>query len=41
VQLLTEPHYTIQYGDVGHTCDGIFGPYLQGAKAVIIEDEGD
>src|SRR5262252_6606216 len=34
VQPLTERHYTIQYGDVGHTYDGIFGPYLAGAKAV-------
>jgi ATP-dependent Lon protease len=37
-QPLTERHYSIQYGDVGHTYDGIFGPYLSGAKAVIIED---
>jgi ATP-dependent Lon protease len=35
---LTERHYTIQYGDVGHTYDGIFGPYLSGAKTVAIED---
>jgi len=37
-QLLTERHYTIQYGDVGHTYDTVFGPYMAGAKAVIIED---
>jgi ATP-dependent Lon protease len=37
-QALTERHYTIQYGDVGHTYDGIFGSYLAGAKAVTIED---
>jgi len=37
-QPLTERHYSIQYGDVGHTYDGIFGPYLSGAKAVVIED---
>ena len=36
--VLTERHYTIQYDDVGHTYDGIFGPYLAGAKAVTIED---
>jgi ATP-dependent Lon protease len=35
---LTERHYTIQYGDTGHTYDGIFGLYLGGAKAVTIED---
>jgi ATP-dependent Lon protease len=37
-QPLTEQHYTIPYGDVGHAYDGIFGPYLVGAKAVTIED---
>jgi ATP-dependent Lon protease len=37
-ELLSERHYTIQYGDFGHTYDGIFGPYLVGAKAVTIED---
>jgi ATP-dependent Lon protease len=33
-----EIHYTIGYGDTGHSYDTIFGPYLFGAKSVIIED---
>jgi ATP-dependent Lon protease len=33
-----ERHYTIAYGDTGHSYDTIFGPYLPGAKSVIIED---
>ncbi len=33
-----ERHYTIAYGDTGHSYDTIFGPYLQGAKQVFIED---
>lgn len=33
-----ERHYTIGYGDVGHTYDSILGPYLVGAKEVVIED---
>jgi ATP-dependent Lon protease len=33
-----EQHFTIQYGDTGHTYDSIFGTYLSGARAVIIED---
>ncbi len=33
-----ERHYTIHYGDTGHSYDTIFGPYLDGAKAVLIED---
>lgn len=35
---LTEQHYTIAYGDTGHTYDTIFGPYLPGAKSVVVED---
>ncbi|MCU9849312.1 BREX system Lon protease-like protein BrxL [Defluviimonas sp. WL0024] len=35
---LAEKHFTISYGDVGHTYDTIIGPYLQGAKEIIIED---
>ena len=31
-------HYTIAYGDVGHTYDTIIGPYLAKAKKVTIED---
>jgi len=34
----TERHYTIAYGDTGHSYDTIFGPYLQGAKSVVVED---
>ena len=33
-----ERHYTIAYGDTGHSYDSIFGPYLAGAKSVIVED---
>jgi ATP-dependent Lon protease len=33
-----EQHYTIAYGDVGHTYDTIVGPYLAKAKKVSIED---
>jgi ATP-dependent Lon protease len=37
-QELHELHYSINYGDTGHTYDSIIGPYLQGAKEVVIED---
>lgn len=33
-----ERHYTIGYGDTGHSYDTIFGPYLEGAKSMIVED---
>jgi ATP-dependent Lon protease len=33
-----ERHYTIAYGDTGHSYDTIFGPYLPGAKSVVVED---
>ena len=33
-----ERHFTILYGDTGHTYESIIGPYLEGAKAVTIED---
>lgn len=33
-----EQHYTIAYGDTGHSYDMIFSPYLQGAKLIVIED---
>lgn len=33
-----ERHYTIAYGDTGHSYDTIFSPYLQGAKLIVIED---
>ena len=35
---LTEQHFTIRYGDTGHTYDSVFGSYLAGAKDVFIED---
>lgn len=35
---LVERHFTIMYGDVGHSYESIIGPYLRGAKAVVIED---
>jgi ATP-dependent Lon protease len=34
----TERHYTIAYGDTGYSYDTIFGPYLLGATAVLVED---
>jgi ATP-dependent Lon protease len=33
-----ERHYTIAYGDTGHSYDTIFGPYLPGATTVTVED---
>jgi ATP-dependent Lon protease len=36
--LLEERHYTIAYGDTGHSYDTIFGPYLLGATAITVED---
>lgn len=33
-----EAHYTIMYGDTGHTYETIISPYLAGAKSVKIED---
>ncbi len=33
-----EKHFTIMYGDVGHSYESIIGPYLRGAKTVVIED---
>lgn len=35
---LVEKHFTIMYGDVGHSYESIIGPYLRGAKSVVIED---
>ena len=34
----SERHYTIAYGDTGHSYDTIFGSYLPGAKSVVVED---
>lgn len=33
-----EQHFTILYGDSGHSYETIMGPYLQGAKEITIED---
>lgn len=35
---LTERHFTIMYGDIGHSYESIIGPYLRGAKTVVIEE---
>lgn len=35
---MKEQHFTILYGDTGYTYDSLIGPYLVGAKAVMIED---
>jgi ATP-dependent Lon protease len=35
---LEERHFTIMYGDVGHSYESIVGPYLFGAKSLVIED---
>lgn len=35
---LKEQHFTILYGDTGYSYEAIMGPYLQGAKSVVIED---
>lgn len=35
---LVEKHYTILYGETGHSYETIMGPYLRGVKRVEIED---
>jgi len=35
---IKEQHFTILYGDTGFSYESILGPYLHGAKSVIIED---
>ena len=35
---LQEQHFTIYYGDTGHSYESIIGPYLHNAKAVVVED---
>jgi ATP-dependent Lon protease len=35
---LRERHFTIHYGDIGHSYEKIMGPYLVGAKVIDIED---
>jgi ATP-dependent Lon protease len=37
-KLPEEKHFTIMYGDTGHTYESIFGDYLNGVKIVTIED---
>ena len=36
--VLAEKHFTILYGDTGHTYESIIGPYLEGVSAVEIEE---
>ncbi|UFP95185.1 hypothetical protein ISF26_02740 [Gloeobacter morelensis MG652769] len=38
VPTLKEQHFTVYYGDTGYSYDSIFGPYLQGATSLLIED---
>lgn len=35
---LREQHFSILYGDTGYSYESILGPYLRGAKSVVIED---
>jgi len=35
---LKEQHFSILYGDTGHSYESIIGPYLRGARSVVIED---
>lgn len=35
---LKEQHFTILYGDTGYSYESVIGPYLHGAKSVVIED---
>jgi ATP-dependent Lon protease len=35
---LIEQHFTIMYGDIGHSYESIIGPYLREAKSLTIED---
>jgi len=35
---LHEQHFTILYGDTGHSYESILGPYLRGAKELTLED---
>lgn len=35
---LKEQHFTILYGDTGYSYESIIGPYLVGAKSLVIED---
>lgn len=33
-----EQHFTILYGDTGHSYESILGPYLPGAREIVVED---
>lgn len=33
-----EKHFTILYGDTGHSYESILGPYLRAAKSVVVEE---
>lgn len=35
---LQEKHFTIRYGETGHSYESIVGPYLKGASELLIED---
>ncbi len=35
---LTEQHYTIRYGDTGHSYESIMAVYLHGASRVVVDD---
>jgi ATP-dependent Lon protease len=36
--VIREQHYTVLYGDAGHSYETIIGPYLAGVKIITIED---
>ena len=38
IEELKEQHYTIHYGATGYSYESIIGPYLEGAKSIVIED---
>jgi ATP-dependent Lon protease len=38
VEELKEQHFTIHYGATGFSYESLFGPYLEGAKSIEIED---
>lgn len=35
---LKEQHFTIMYGETGHSYESLIGPYLEGATEILIED---
>ena len=36
--VLNEQHFTIFYGETGHSYESLVAPYLQGARGVVVED---